>query len=57
MKFKKYPKKPKAGASLATLENYIAKCKEIDKENEQRKRDHKKRLDLKKKVQAMKQKR
>ena len=57
MKIKKYPKKPKQSAGLTVLENYLAKCKEIDKHNEQVKRDHKKRLELKKKVQTLKQKR
>ena len=32
-KLKKFPKAPKAGASLATLENYKKKCDEISKEN------------------------
>jgi len=54
LKLKKYPKKPKAKASLTVLENYMAKCKEIDKENAQKKAEHKKREDLAKKVKAIK---
>ena len=33
LKMLKYPKKPKAGASVKTLENYLHKRKEIDKKN------------------------
>lgn len=32
-KLKKYPKKPKASASNEVLERYIARCKDIDKQN------------------------
>lgn len=49
-KLKKYPKKPKASASLATMENYLARCKEIDKENARIKADEKKRKALKDKI-------
>lgn len=37
LKLLKYPKKPKASASLATKENFIAKVREVDRENAQRK--------------------
>lgn len=52
-KLKKYPKKPKASASAATLENYLKKCKEVDKFNAPIKAEMKKREALKKKVQAI----
>lgn len=32
-KLKKYPKKPRATASAATIKNYFDKCVGIDKEN------------------------
>lgn len=32
-KKKKYPKKPKQSASVTILQNYLAKCKEVDKFN------------------------
>lgn len=32
----KYPKKPKANASISTMENYLAKRKEVDKLNASR---------------------
>lgn len=32
-KEKKFPKKPKASASMSTLERYAQKCKEIEKHN------------------------
>lgn len=32
-KLKKFPKTPKAGASVATLESFKKKCDEISKEN------------------------
>lgn len=49
-KLLKYPKKPKAGASVTTLQNYISKCKEVDRKNAEIKREEKKRNDLKKTV-------
>jgi hypothetical protein len=33
LKLKKYPKKPKANASLATMERYLERRKEVDKAN------------------------
>jgi hypothetical protein len=56
-KLKKYPKKPKASASLSAMENYLDKCKQIDKENAQIKADMKKKETLKKKISGMRQKR
>lgn len=32
----KYPKKPKANASISSMENYLAKRKEVDKQNASR---------------------
>lgn len=32
----KYPKLPRAGASLATQQNYKRRCDEIDRKNQQR---------------------
>jgi hypothetical protein len=42
VKLKKYPKKPKASASVEVMENYLRRCKEVDKENNKRKSDKKK---------------
>lgn len=53
VKLKKYPKKPKASASMGTLEKYLQRVKEIDKENNKRKSDAKKKETLKKKVQSI----
>lgn len=50
LKLKKYPKKPKASASVTTLENYIAKCKQVDKDNAQIKSSKTKRANLLKQV-------
>lgn len=50
----KLPKKPRAGASNATLENYLKKVKEVEKLNAKRESDYKaavkKRETLKKKI-------
>ena len=56
LKMLKYPKKPKQSASAATLERYIARCKEIDKENGKRKSSNSKLDSLKKRVAGIKQK-
>lgn len=50
LKLKSYPKKPKAKASAAVLENYIARCKAIDKENAEKRKEVQKRENLKKQV-------
>lgn len=52
----KYPKKPKANASLATLERYKDRVKEIDKENNSRMKDYEKALKLKKEISKIRQK-
>jgi hypothetical protein len=49
-KLLKYGKKPKANASVQVMQNYIAKCKEIDKKNAARKADKKKAEGLKKQI-------
>ncbi len=35
-KLLKYPKKPKMSASLTVKSNFLARCKDIDKENDRR---------------------
>jgi hypothetical protein len=42
----KYPKKPKATASLEVWERYTARCKEVDKINAQKEADAKKKAAL-----------
>jgi hypothetical protein len=49
----KLPKKPKRGASLESLKNYLQKCKEIHRENKKRESDHKKHLKLYNKIKGM----
>ena len=46
----KYPRKPKASASIESKENYLKRVKEIDKENAKRKALNKKSEDLSKKI-------
>lgn len=36
LKMKKYGKAPKKSASISTKENYLKRCKEIDRENARR---------------------
>lgn len=62
IKFKKYPRKPKAAASLPTLKRYLERCKEVDKENAEKRKqiakiaaEKKERLALKAKIQNMRQ--
>lgn len=40
LKLKKYPRRPKRTASVATLERYVQKCSMIDKENAERIKAH-----------------
>lgn len=49
-KLLKYPKKPKATASVTTLQNYIDRCKEVDKKNAEIRKQQAKRETLKKVV-------
>jgi len=53
LKLKKYPKKPKASASASTLQNYLDRCKAVDKANAAKKQEHAKKLTLRKKVQSI----
>jgi hypothetical protein len=46
----KYPKKPKANASVATMERYLQRCKDIDKVNAEKEKEAKKRESLKKSI-------
>lgn len=55
-KMLKYPKAPKQSASIEVKENYIKRCKEIDKENAKRKAEQKKSEDLSKKIAAIRRK-
>jgi len=50
LKLSKYPKKPKATASVSALETYIARCKEVDKKNAEKRKMNAKRETLKKSV-------
>lgn len=52
-KLKKYPKKPKATATVKQMENYLSKRKEVDKYNNQIKAEAKKKEALKKKIAAI----
>ena len=56
LKILRYPKKPKASASVSSLENYLSKCNDIDKKNNARKAENSKKETLRKKVSARKQK-
>jgi hypothetical protein len=49
----KSPKKPKASASVATMENYIKKVKDVDKRNAENEREYKKALSLREKIKRM----
>lgn len=53
-KTRKYPKKPKASASVSTLENYLRRCKEVDKHNAAIKSEAKKKESLRKRISGMK---
>jgi hypothetical protein len=53
MKLKKYPKKPKASASVATMENYLRRRKEVDKENSRIKAEAAKKASLRKKISGL----
>lgn len=50
LKMIRYPKKPKTSASFESKERYLARVKEIDKENAKRKALNKKSEDLSKKI-------
>ena len=52
-KNKKYPKKPKASASVAVMENYLKRIKEVDKENSAKAAEYKKSLTLRDRIRKM----
>ena len=56
LKMLKYGKKPKASASVQVKENYLAKCKAIDKENAHRSALNKKSEHLSKVIAGLTQK-
>lgn len=56
LKMIKYPKKPKASASIESKERYLARVREIDKENAKRKAENKKSEELSKKIAGIRQK-
>lgn len=49
----KTPKKPKASASVATMENYIKRVKDVEKRNAENEREYKKALTLREKIKRM----
>lgn len=51
-KTKKYPKKPKATASVAVIQNYFAKCAAIDRDNAAIKRENDATIAARKKLAA-----
>jgi len=53
LKMLKYPRKPKAKASVAVMENYLKKRNEIDKENKKRKAENEKHDRLRKKISGL----
>ncbi len=54
LKMKKMPKKPKLSASVQVKENYLKRVAEIKKENERRKRENQKSIDLSKRISGIK---
>ncbi len=50
LKMLKYPRKPKAGASVATMERWLKRKAEIDRENSRRKSQNKKAETLRKRI-------
>ena len=54
MKLKKYPKKPKASASVATMQRYLERCKEVDRHNARAAAEKKQKETLKKRIQNIK---
>lgn len=55
-KLLKYPKTPKASASLAVVENFMRRCREVDAINRKKVADEKKRQNLLKKAKTVKSK-
>lgn len=56
-KKRKYPKQPKASASLQTWQNYHARCKEVDRYNASIVSDKKKKSSIISSVNKLKSKR
>lgn len=56
LKMLKYPRKPKASASVESKERFLARVKEIDKENAKRRAINKKSEDLSKKIAGIRNK-
>lgn len=52
----KYPRKPKASASVATKERWLKRCNEIDKENSKREAENKRSKALTEKIRNRKRK-
>jgi hypothetical protein len=53
-KMKRYPKAPKAGASLKTLQNYEQRCKKVKVFNDTIKREQMQRKQVRERVAKMK---
>jgi len=49
-KKKKYPKKPKASATVKTMQNYLDRCKQVDKANAEIEKVKKQKEALRKKI-------
>lgn len=49
----KLPKKPKASASVATMENYLQKVKDVQKRNAENEKEYKKAQALREKIKRM----
>jgi cell division protein FtsL len=49
-KLKSYPKRPKASASVAVMERYLQRCKDIDKQNAEIKKEASRKEALKKQI-------
>lgn len=54
-KLAKYPKLPKAGASLATLKNYQQRCKLVDERNRQKVSEYNRKISEIKQAKALRQ--
>ena len=53
LKMLKYPKKPKSGASVSTMQNWLKRKSEVDKENNRRKSENKKAEQLRNKIKGI----
>lgn len=53
LKLKKYPKKPKASASVAAKENYLRRVREIDAENAAITRENQRSVQLSKQIASL----